>query len=89
MDVGIRELRAHISQFVERAARGDTLRITSRGIPRAVLGPLSGEDRIRQRIREGWITPPRSTEPPRRLERVFRVRAPVILHEILDEDRGR
>lgn len=88
MDVGIRELKEHLSEIVERAAHGETIRITNRGIPKAVLAPLSGEDRIRQGIREGWITPPRSTEPPRRLERVFRVRAPVTLQEILDEDRG-
>lgn len=51
-------------------------------------GPLNGEDRIRQGIREGWITPPRSTEPPRRLERAFRMRTPMTIQEILDEDRG-
>lgn len=88
MDVGIRELKEHLSEIVERAARGETIRITSRGIPKAVLGPLNGEDRIRQGIREGWLTPPSSTEPPRRLERVFRMKAPVTLQEILDEDRG-
>lgn len=88
MDVGVSELRAHLSQIVERAARGETLRITSRGIPKAVLGPLNGEDRIRQGIREGWITPPRSTAPPRRHERVFRMSTPMTIQEILDDDRG-
>ncbi len=88
MDVGIRELKEHLSEIVERAACGETIRITSRGTPKAVLGPLNGEDRIRQGVREGWITPPRSTEPPRRLDRVFRVRTPMTIQEILDEDRG-
>jgi len=86
MDVGIRELKEHLSEIVERASRGETIRITSRGTPKAALGPLNGEDRIQQGIREGWITPPTSTESPVRRRRRFKAKA--TLEEILAEDRG-
>ena len=56
MDIGIRELKSKLSEYVARAASGETIRVTDRGVPRAVLAPLQGESRIDQGIREGWIT---------------------------------
>jgi len=61
MDVGIRELKARLSKYVERADRGETIRVTSRGRLRALLvapGPDDPlEDPIGRGMREGWITP--------------------------------
>ncbi len=63
MDVGIRELKARLSKYVERADRGETIRVTSRGRLRALLvapGPDDPlEDPIGRGMREGWITPAR------------------------------
>ena len=56
-DVGVRELKQHLSEYLERAARGESLTVTDRGRPKAILGPLPGRDRIEQGIAEGWITP--------------------------------
>lgn len=64
MDVGVRELKAHLSDYLDRAARGETIRVTDRGRPKAVLGPLPGNDAISRGIREGWITPPRVPHAP-------------------------
>jgi prevent-host-death family protein len=63
MDVGVRELKQRLSEYLDRAAGGEVIRVTDRGVPKAVLGPIPGQDRIEQGIREGWITPG-SGKPP-------------------------
>ena len=39
-DVGLFEAKTHLSELVERAEKGERIRITRRGAPVAVLGPL-------------------------------------------------
>jgi prevent-host-death family protein len=63
MDVGIRELKKHLSEYVEKAARGEMMRVTLRGKPVAHLGPLPGRVRLDQGIDEGWITPGGTHDP--------------------------
>lgn len=55
MDVGLRELKAKLSAYVERAASGEIVRITDRGRPRAVLMPLPTADRVETGLAERWI----------------------------------
>lgn len=62
MDVGLRELKARLSAYVERAANGEIVRVTDRGVPRAVLMPLPKSDRVADGIAEGWIR--RSSDGP-------------------------
>ena len=57
MDVGIRELKEHLSAYLARVERGETLTITDRGVPKAVLAPVSNTGRLRQGIDEGWVRP--------------------------------
>ena len=86
MDVGIRELKAKLSQYVDRAASGEVIRVTDRGVSRAVLMALPATDRVEQGIREGWIRPP--------LRALGAAPNPVqpppgpTTSEILDDDRG-
>jgi len=84
MDVGVRELKKHLSEYLERAARGEVIRVTDRGQAKAVLGPLPGQLRLQQGIEEGWIRPGNG-EPPRK---VVRQRAEGSILSALDEDRG-
>lgn len=56
-DVGVRELKQRLSAYLARAERGEVLRITDRGRPKALLGPLPGRERIEDGIAEGWLTP--------------------------------
>lgn len=56
-DVGVRELKQHLSAYLERAERGEVLRVTDRGRPKALLGPLPGRARIEEGIADGWISP--------------------------------
>jgi prevent-host-death family protein len=79
-DVGVRELKQRLSEYLARAERGEVIRVTDRGRPKAVLGPLPG----RVRIEEGWLTPGSGLP----LGAVDRVEAKRSTLEVLAEDRG-
>jgi prevent-host-death family protein len=83
-DVGIRELKQRLSEYLDRAERGEVLRVTDRGRPKAVIGPVPGRARIEDGIRAGWITPGTGLQlgPARRSKASRRVL------EVLAEDRG-
>lgn len=83
-EVGIRELKAHLSEYLERAARGEIVRVTDRGRPKAVLGPVLGPSRVEDGIRSGWITPGSGTMPAS----VRRARSARRIVDALAEDRG-
>jgi prevent-host-death family protein len=55
-DVGVRELKQHLSEYLDRAERGELIRVTERGRPKAFLGPLPGRARIEEGIAQGWLT---------------------------------
>jgi prevent-host-death family protein len=84
MDVGIRELKAKLSEYVSLAAEGTTVIVTDRGTPVARLVPIADDQTITRGIEEGWI------EAPMRqgLEPIDRVRARRSVLDMLDEDRG-
>ena len=85
MDVGIRELKAKLSEYLDRAERGEIIRVTERGKPKAMLMPLPGKLRLEQGIAEGWITPARNRGPR---PDVKPVKATRTIAEMLAEDRG-
>lgn len=85
MDVGVRELKQHLSEYLDRAAAGETIQVTDRGKPKAVLGPLPQKTNIERGIEEGWIRPALTDRPPP-LPRRFKPRTSI--QEALDEDRG-
>ena len=58
MDIGVRELKQHLSAYLKRVADGETLQITDRGVPVAVVSPVAGADPLALGIEEGWIRPP-------------------------------
>ena len=55
MDVGVRRLKMHLSEFLERAANGEVIRVTERGKPKALLGPFPGHADLSVGVNEGWI----------------------------------
>lgn len=83
-DVGVRELKQRLSEYLDRAERGELLRVTDRGRPKALLGPLPGRERVGQGIEDGWITPG-SGEPLRETRR-WTARERTL--DVLSEDRG-
>lgn len=56
MDVGVRELKSKLSEFLARVERGETINVTSRGRRVAQIVPAVGETAIERGLREGWIT---------------------------------
>jgi prevent-host-death family protein len=84
MDVGVRDLKQHLSEFLERAARGEVIRVTDRGRPKAILGPVPGANHVAAGIEGGWIRAAAKSAPGR----VKRETAKRRISESLDEDRG-
>ena len=42
--IGVRELRQHASRYLARVASGESLEVTDRGRPVALLVPVRGDD---------------------------------------------
>ncbi len=83
-DVGVRELKQRLSEYLDRAERGEVVRVTDRGRPKAMLVPLPGRLRLDEGMAEGWVAGASSTLSRRdtrqpAVERVL---------DVLAEDRG-
>lgn len=61
MDVGVRELKQKLSAYLERVARGETIRVTDRGRVKAVLAPPSAAIDLAAAVSEGWVKPASKT----------------------------
>lgn len=56
-EAGIRELRDHLSRYLERVQAGEEVVVTDRGRAIARVLPIDGERTIDRLIREGRVTP--------------------------------
>ncbi len=84
MQVGIRELKAHLSEYVGKAAAGEHIVVTDRGRPVAQLSGLDDQSTLERGIEEGWITPARRSG----LEPIVPCTSARSTADVLDEDRG-
>ncbi len=63
MDVGVAELKARLSEHLDRAGQGERaeraelIRATERGRPKTLLSPLAVADGLEAGIADGWIEP--------------------------------
>jgi prevent-host-death family protein len=67
IEVGVRDLRDHLSSWLERVKAGDEVLVTERGRPVARLMPATGRARLDLLIEQGVVTPakrPRRSLPP-------------------------
>lgn len=55
--IGVRELRQHASRYLARVSRGESLEVTDRGRPVALLVPVKGDD-WEDLIAAGRVSPP-------------------------------
>ena len=85
IEVGVRELKAKLSHYLDRAAKGEVIRVTDRGKPKATLGPAS-ETAIERGIREGWIRPGNGRPPT--IPRVRFTGKGITTDEAIAEDRS-
>lgn len=83
MDVGIRELKAKLSEYLHRAADGEEVIVTDRGQPIVRLVSYNPTAAIEKGIEDGWITPP-SGGP---LDPVQRHSARGSILDVLGDDR--
>lgn len=92
-DIGIRELKAKLSECVRRAREGERIIVTDRGRPVAQLTPLDDSTladlaRIEQGVAEGWITPAKRRGGFERFDPPLLTADAPSIQEMLDEDRG-
>jgi prevent-host-death family protein len=59
MEVGVRELRNHLSRYLDRVRDGDELVVTDRGHAIARVVPVGSVRVLDQLIAEGVVTPAR------------------------------
>lgn len=84
MDIGIRALKEHLSEYLERAARGEIIVVTDRGEPKAMLGPVPSRFNLELGIAEKWIRP--GSGEPALPARRFKARRST--QQALRDDRG-
>lgn len=87
MDVGIRDLKARLSEHLERVARGEVITVTSRGRRVAQIVPVSGQDSLARGLAEGWITR-QADRPPEPVVRQRPLRGTPTTTELISQDRG-
>lgn len=56
MDVGVRELKARLSEYLEKVRAGEVISVTSRGRRIAQIVPTAGASNVERGLSEGWIT---------------------------------
>ena len=84
MEVGIRELKQNLSEYLERASRGEVIRVTDRGAPKVLLVAIPGSLTLEQGIREKWIRAPDNSP----VVTVRRHKSKRSIQSVIDEDRG-
>ena len=57
--IGVRELRQNASVYLDRVKKGESIEVTERGIPVAVLSPAPGLSLLDRLVAEGQVTPGR------------------------------
>ncbi len=87
MDVGIRDLKARLSEHLERVANGEVITVTSRGRRVAQIVPVLGRGKLDHGLTEGWIT--RQVErPPEAVVRQRPLAGTRTTTELISQDRG-
>jgi prevent-host-death family protein len=82
--MGIRQLRDTLTATIRRVRMGETVEVTHRGDPVAVLAPVSA-DRIGRLVAGGEVTP---GEPLARPLRRFPVTGEMSASQAIEDDRA-
>jgi prevent-host-death family protein len=84
MEVGVRELKQRLSEFLDLVARGEHVIVTDRGTPKAVISPARSAGRVQEGVDDGWIRPPVRPRPAD----VPAAQSDRRIMDVVDEDRG-
>ena len=86
MEIGIRELKARLSEHIERVSRGEVLTVTSRGRVVAQIVPVAGRGNLDRGLAEGWISR-RVDRPPEPVARQRPLPGTPTSTELISRDR--
>lgn len=86
VEVAITDLRANLKFFIERAAAGERVVVTDRGVPVARIVSADHEELLDRLAREGLVT--RAARPKSRASRSRRVKASGPVAELVSEMRA-
>jgi prevent-host-death family protein len=86
VEVGVRELKNHLSRYLDDVARGTDVVVTDRGRPVARLSRIDADrrDRLAALVEAGLVTPPES----RQRRRPVPVVASGSVSDLVDLQRG-
>lgn len=87
MDVGVRELKARLSEHLERVARGEVITVTNHGRRVAQIVPVAGTANLERGLAEGWITRIEEGPPGPVVRQTPRAGTPTTT-ELISQDRG-
>ncbi len=87
MEVGVRELKAQLSEILARVEGGEVIVVTRRGRRVAQIVPAAQGDRIEEGLAAGWLTRDSDAPPHEPRPAVPRPGTPTT-GELLAEDRG-
>lgn len=85
--VGVRELRDHLSAYLERVKAGEVVTVTEHGRPVATLSRQGPSARLLELAAQGRVT--LATRPRGRFEDIPRVPYDGSIQDLMDEIRGR
>jgi len=85
MNIGVRELKQNLSEYLDRAANGELVVVTDRGIPKALIVAIPGGDQMSLGVEEGWITPPSRNG---KLNTPLHLKSQLRSMDVINEDRG-
>ena len=88
MEIGIRDLKARLSEHLERVTRGEVITVTSRGRRVAQIVPIPGRDNLERGVAEGWITR-QAERAPDAIVRQRPLPATPTTTELISRDRDR
>ena len=57
VDIGVRDLRDHLSRHLTKVREGHTITVTDHGRPVARIVPVGAPTKLEQMIAEGKVTP--------------------------------
>lgn len=64
VEVGVREFRENLAEWLDRAAAGEEILVTERGSAKVVVTAATGEAILERLVREGRATPPSRPRGP-------------------------
>lgn len=86
MRIGVRDLKDHLSEILERVARGEVVTVTRRGRQIATIVPPTGRSLLERGLAEGWISR-RVDRPPAPIARQTPLPGTPTTTEIIAADR--